>query len=136
MKKAAYFILFLLILSACDKLFLDVEGNEADLQGKWQLTSADTVYFNFQKSLFQYQIYVEKDSMKHAYGYYTLGNDNSIKLELLRQYSRCPLDHLGWDTIPGENYRDTIYQNFHIDLINSKKLILSSKNETLTFRKF
>jgi hypothetical protein len=136
MKKVICFILSLLTLSACDKLFLDVEGTDADLQGKWQLTSADTVYFNFQKNLFQFQIYVEKDSLKHAFGYYLLAKNDSIRLELARNTSQYPLDNLAWHPFDDEYHQTMVYKNFRIDLINSKKLVLSSGNEMLTFRKF
>ena len=136
MKRIFYTLLALLMLSACDKLILKVDGDDANLQGKWQQTPADTVFFNFQKNLFQYQIYAEKDSMKQSYGYYTLNKNKTIKLELLREYSSSSLDHLGWDTIYSGNYQDTIYKIFHVDLINSKKMVLSSDDETLTFRKF
>ena len=136
MKQAVYILLSVLIFSACDKLFLDVEGNEADLQGKWQQTPADTVYFNFQKSLFQYQIYVKKDSIKQAYGYYTLKENNYIQLDILLQTSQLPSNHWDWDIIPGEDRKDTLRQIFRIDLINSEKLVLSSGNETLRFHKF
>jgi hypothetical protein len=136
MKRVFYTLLVLLMLSACDKLILKVDGDDANLQGKWQQTPEDTVFFNFQKNLFQYQIYVEKDSMKQAYGYYTLNENKTIKLELLQEHSSFSLDHLGWNTIYSGNYQDTIYKIFHVDLINSKKMVLSSGNETLNFQKF
>ena len=136
MRKAAYIILCVLILSACDKLFLDVEGSDADLQGKWQLTPADTVYFNFQKNLFQYQIYVEKDSLKQVYGYYTLYTNDSIRLELYKNTSQIILDPLGWNPHTTEDGLEIVYKNYYIERINSKKMVLSSSDETLSFKKF
>jgi hypothetical protein len=136
MKRVAYIVLSLLLLSACDKLFLDVDGDQADLQGKWQLVPADTVYFNFQKNLFQYQIYLAKDSIKQAYGYYTFEENDSIRLDLLPHFTQFLPGQLDWEVIPGENNADTIRKIFHIDLVNSKKLVLTSGRETLTFQKF
>jgi hypothetical protein len=134
--------LFLVICSAfffcsCDKIFLDVEGKEADLQGKWQMDNADTVYYNFQKKLFQYQIYLKKDSLSEGlYGYYVLHGDTAIDLQLLRQYASFSLDYLGWDTIRASNGNDTICKSFKIKQLTNKQLILSSGSENISFHKF
>ena len=132
--------LFLVICSvfffySCDKIFLGVEGKQADLQGKWQMTNVDTVYFNFQNNLFQYQIYLKKDSISAVYGYYIMQGD-SIELRLLRIYAKFPLDYLKWDTLPGPFENDTIYKSFRIEQLTGKKLILSSDNENIAFHKF
>lgn len=130
------FFSFIILLTACDKIFLDVEGKDADLQGKWQMTPVDTIYWGFQHNLFQCQLFdTYNDTTYQSYGYYTLYGD-SIKLKLLRQYSQFSLDFLGWDTIPGESHKDTIMKVFDIDLLNNKKLILSSGSEKLTLNKF
>ena len=123
---------------SCDKIFLDVEGKDADLQGKWQMTNVDTVYYNFQNNLFQYQIYWEKDQALVAYGYYILHGDTAIDLQLLRLKSYLPLDHLGWDTIysSSSDGNDTIYKSFKIEQLTSKRLVLSSDNEAIAFHKF
>ena len=131
------FSIILLIFAACDKLFLDVEGKEADLQGKWQKVSADTIFFNFQKEIFQHQRYnAEQDSFFISYGYYKLYGDTAIRLDLLKQYSSGHLDYLGWDTIYAPANKDTLTRKFNIELLTNKKLILSSGEEKLTFKKF
>ena len=123
---------------SCDKIFLGVEGKEADLQGKWQMNNADTVYYNFQNNLFQYQVYREKNQSLVAYGYYILHGDTAIDLQLLRMKSYLPLDHLGWDTIYSSisDGNDTICKSFRIEQLTSKKLILSSNIGDITFHKF
>jgi hypothetical protein len=139
MKKTLFFVFCSLsFLVSCDKIFLDVEGKDADLQGKWQMDNADTVYFNFQKNLFQYQIYRKKGdaSTSVAYGYYTLHGDTAIDLKLLREFSPFPLDYLGWDTLYAAAKKDTLAKTFKIKEINNKKLIIFSDNETLSFHKF
>ena len=124
------------LFCACDKIFLGVEGKDADLQGKWQMDNADTVYFNFQNNLFQYQIYRVKDHVSSVYGYYILHNDTAIDLQLLRAEASFPLDYLKWDTIHTSNGNDTIYKLFKIKQLTCKKLILSSDNEDISFHKF
>ncbi|GHT55655.1 hypothetical protein FACS189451_07270 [Bacteroidia bacterium] len=135
------FKIFLVICGAfffcsCDKIFLDVEGKEADLQGKWQMDSADTVYYNFQNNLFLYQIYRVKDRTSNVYGYYILHGDTAIDLQLLGTQAGFPLDYLGWDTIPASDGNDTICKLFNIKQLTSKKLILSSGGKDISFHKF
>jgi hypothetical protein len=137
MKKIAFFA-FLSCFSvvSCDKVFLNVEGKDADLQGKWQMDNADTVYYNFQKNLFLYQIYQKKDTIIEAYGYYTLHGDTAIDLELLKSLSPISLDYLNWDTLNSASGEKVFSKSFKIKALNSKKLILSSDGETLSFHKF
>jgi len=137
MKKVLFFVTCaFLLLIACDKLFVGVSGNSADLQGKWQRNDADTVYYNFQNSLFLYQIYRTKDEMSLVYGYYTLYGDTSIDLRLLREYSQYSLDYLGWDTLRSATGQDTIFKSFKIEKLTNKVLILSSDNGMMSFHKF
>jgi hypothetical protein len=121
---------------SCDKIFLDVEGKEADLQGKWQMDNADTVYYNFQNNLFLYQIYRVKERMSDVYGYYVMHGDTAIDVQLLRRQASFPLDYLGWDTIYSSGGNDTICKSFKIKKITGKKLILSSDREDISFHKF
>lgn len=130
--------LFFIICSAfffcsCDKIFLDVEGKDADLQGKWQMDNADTVYYNFQNNLFMYQIYRKKDQISAAYGYYIFHGDTAIDLQLLKPF---PSEYLGWDTIYASNGNDTIHKLFKIKQLTRKKMILSSDGEDNSFHKF
>jgi hypothetical protein len=124
------------LLNACDKVFLDVEGKDANLQGKWQLERADTVFFNFQKNLFQYQVLRDNKNFSSGYGYYHLQEDTAIELKLLGQNVNFPLDYLGWDTLHSVTKPDTLVKSFKIDKLTSKKLVLSSDRETMSFRKF
>lgn len=72
-----------ILIAFCVILFVSCsKDTESKLFGKWQLQkveasgnvqNVDTVYFNFEHSLFMYQVYVtEIDSFRHQYGYNTL----------------------------------------------------------------
>jgi hypothetical protein len=137
MKKTLFFVTCsLLFLVSCDKLFVSISGKEAELQGKWQMDNADTVYYNFQNSIFMYQIYLTKGEISHVYGYYTLYGDTALDLRLLREYALFPLDYLGWDTLHSETGQDTIFKRFNIEKFTSKKLILSSNKGEESFHRF
>ena len=142
MKKTLFFMICSLVfIVSCDKLFVHVSGKEAELQGKWQMDNADTVFFNFQNSLFLYQIYLKTDYMTDVYGYYSLYTDSldaklCLDIKLLRQYASLSLDHLGWDTLRSETGQDTIFKAFKVEQLTSKKLILESNNEKISFHKF
>ena len=71
-----------ILIAFCVILFVSCsKDTESKLFGKWQLQkveasgdvqNVDTVYFNFEHSLFMYQVYVtEIDSFRHQYGYNT-----------------------------------------------------------------
>lgn len=71
---------------------------EQKLEGKWQLKEVrrqeglvervDTVWYNFQTSLFEYQLYVPAlDSMRNLYGYKTLRGADSLELELISYFN-------------------------------------------------
>ena len=137
MKKTLFFVICsLVLLVSCDKLFVHISGKEAELQGKWQMDNADTVYFNFQNSLFQYQIYLKKDVISSVVGYYYLYGDTAIDLRLLRQYASFSLDYLGWDTLCSATGQDTIFKAFKIESFTNNKLILTSDNGKLSFHRY
>ena len=138
MRKTVFFVICsILLFVSCDKMFVFVSGKEADLQGKWQMDNADTVYYNFQNSLFQYQTYLKKDTISSVAGYYNLYGDTALELRLLREYSPIILDHLGWDTLPSPtSYQDTIFKRFIIDKLTNKQLIIHSNNGKTSFHKF
>ena len=137
MKKTLFFVTCgVLFLASCDKLFVGVSGKEAELQGKWQQDNADTVFYNFQNSIFMYQFYLNKDTIFQAYGYYTLYGDTAIDLRLLREYANVSLDHLGWDTLYSATGQDTIFKAFRINELTNKKLVLQSNNGKVSFHKF
>ena len=81
-----------LACGGCDKSL------EQKLEGKWQLKEVkrqegqvervDTVWYNFQTSLFEYQLYVPAlDSMRNLYGYKTLLGADSLELELISYFN-------------------------------------------------
>ena len=137
MKKAIFFVTCtVLFLISCDKLFVGISGMEADLQGKWQQDNADTVFYNFQNSLFAYQIYLNKVTIKQVFGYYNMYGDTAIDLRLLSEYADFSLKPLGWDTLYSATGQDTIFKSFKIEELTSKKLILRSDNGKTSFHKF
>ena len=137
MKKTVFFVIsIILFMVSCDKLFVGVTGKEVDLQGKWQIDNADSVYYNFQNSLFQYQIYTKENNISDVYGYYTLYEDTAIELRLLREYSQISLDHLKWDTLYSATGQDTICKIFNLDKFTKKELILSSDKGKISLHKF
>ena len=83
-----------------------------------------------------YQIYLQKDVMSAANGYYILYGDTALDLRLLRDYSPISLDHLGWDTLRSSTGQDTIFKRFAIEKFTNKQLVLSSNNRKITFHKF
>ena len=137
MKQTLFFVTCsLLFLISCDSIFVHISGKEADLQGKWQMDNADTVYYNFQNDLFLYQIYRKKGAMSSVNGYYVLYGDTVLDLRLLREYSSSSLDYLGWDTLFSSTGRDTIFKTFKIEKLTNKQLILNSNNGKMSFHKF
>ena len=86
MKKGWIVTVVVLMLNAC------ASDKETDLDGKWQLLQievdgviqqVDTVFYNFQNTLFSYQIYnPTTDTYKQAFGFKTIQGDNDIQLDL------------------------------------------------------
>jgi len=145
MRKTLIFVTCSLLCSltfiACDKLFVHISGKEVDLQGKWQMVNADTVYYNFQNSLFQYQMYRNENQMMSGIGYYILDGETHIELRLLQEHTQNwlinHLSNLEWDILPSPTgEQDTIIKTYKIDKFTKKELILSSDNERLSFHKF
>ncbi|GBU07204.1 hypothetical protein AwDysgo_05350 [Bacteroidales bacterium] len=154
-KSLVFIISFLLIAStACDKIFLDVEGENAMFQGKWQLKTmssgntqqkVDTVYFNFQNNIFSYQIYTKKDSLLEIFGYYTFQDQDSIYLELFtnsalldnKPIQNVDFNFIDWHTIGSDGMgQDTLAKMFKIDQIKRKQLNLSTTDDKYFFEKF
>lgn len=135
MKKMKYGLIaaVALLLAACNK------DTEHKLEGKWQLQQveangdviqADTVFYNFQNILFMYQVYLaDADSVALQYGYNTLGDENSITLEL----SNTP--RWATDFLPRTDWSSKT-RTFTIEKLNGKDLILSSEGKRYLFRKF
>ena len=86
MKNLIAITCFVVALVSCNKV-------EHKLEGKWQLKTVeangvvqtvDTVWYNFQTSLFEYQLYdPAKDVYRTNFGYKTLEGDTRLDLELV-----------------------------------------------------
>ena len=91
-----------ILIAFCVILFVSCsKDTESKLFGKWQLQkveasgnvqNVDTVYFNFEHSLFMYQVYVtEIDSFRHQYGYNTLEGCWNWRTIRGRSVNSCPI---------------------------------------------
>ena len=121
----------LLGLGACDTM-------TTNLEGKWQLNqiesegnvaTVDTVWYNFQTTLFQYQIYDRAtDQYLAVHGYHTY-EDGILSLDLFQstEAERDFLMRTDWDSAQ---------RSFSVDEISRKKLILSDDGKRYIFRKF
>lgn len=123
----------LLSLIACG------DSLERHLEGKWQLKTVeqngqvetvDTVWYNFQNSLFEYQIYVPAvDSVRNMYGYKTLADDRHLELELVSHFITIK------DFLPLTDW-SSYKRTFQIEESTGSRLILSSEGKTYTFKKY
>ena len=123
----------LLLLVACSNDVYD------KLDGKWQLQQVeengivqdvDTIYYNFQTSLFMYQIYDPAlDDIRACYGFNTKEGDNKLLLELISNPKPVEsfLKYTDWTSTT---------RVFIIEKADRKKLILESEGKRYTFRKF
>lgn len=129
-----------LIIAVCILLFASCSKDEQDkLFGKWQIQqvemngvvqAVDTFYFNFEHSLFMYQIYMpETGGFKNSYGYNTVESNDSLLLEL-NSYTGPIQNFIKFtDWSSGE-------RKYTIEEVTNKRLILSSEGKKYTFRKF
>lgn len=117
-----------LLFAACSST-----EQERKLEGKWQLkeveadgttTPVDTVYYNFQNTLFFYQIANSKYFNGGSYGYTTEKGNNEVLLEI---NDRSFLPHTDWS--------DTC-RVFSVNFPSHSKLILKSDGKTYTFKRF
>jgi hypothetical protein len=111
------------------------------LEGKWQLrqvisdgqtTQVDTAFYNFQTSLFMYQIYVaEMDTMRYCYGFNELVEENSLELELITTSDKNPVSEFikltDWNGLK---------ETFVIEKLTGSQLVLSRDDKQYIFRKF
>lgn len=122
----------LLSLIACG------DSLERQLEGKWQLKTVeqngqietvDTVWYNFQNSLFEYQVYVPAiDSVRNMYGYKTLVDDQHLELELVSYFITIK------DFLPLTDWSSP-KRTFQIEESTGSRLTLSSEGKTYTFKK-
>ena len=125
--------ILLLVLASCS------DGISDKLEGKWQLQQvefngrkekADTLFYNFQTSLFMYQIYhPDADTFSHCYGFKVMETKNQVMLELTG-YSMSLGRFLPQTDWAGAQRR------FVIEKITDKRLVLNSDNKRYTFRRF
>ena len=121
------------LLVSCNK------STEDRLWGKWQLREmvsptgveqVDTVWYNFQNSLFLFQVYrPQSDSMQYCYGYNTVTNETEIQLDLISNPK--PVAQF----LPYTDWEDR-QRTFRIDKLTGSELILSDEEQTYRFRKF
>ena len=123
----------LLSLIACG------DSLERQLEGKWQLKTVeqngqietvDTVWYNFQNSLFEYQVYVSAiDSVRNMYGYKTLVDDQHLELELVSYFITIK------DFLPITDW-SAPKRTFQIEESTGSRLTLSSEGKTYIFKKY
>jgi hypothetical protein len=85
-KQNIWYMAILLFFASCSS---DIGDR---LEGKWQMQQievdgemqkVDTVFYNFQTSLFMYQIYLpQTDSFSYCYGFKMMETKNQVLLEL------------------------------------------------------
>ena len=132
MTKNILIVISILLFFACSK------DEQSKLSGKWQIQQiemngnvvpVDTIYFNFESSIFQYQIYSpSSNSYKSWVGYNSVNDGNQLLLELNDQNNIKQFLHLT-DWSEGKRL-------YTIEKLTNKRLTLSSENRTYTFRKF
>ena len=125
-----------LIIAVCALLFVSsCSKDERDkLYGKWQMQEidtngtvekVDTIYYNFQHGLFQYQIHNENTGIgRTSDGFNEVIGENQIELEILNEGL---LPYTDWTATK---------RVFTIDEVTSKRLVLTSGDKTYTFRNF
>ena len=132
MKKICSLFCLILLLAACN-------DTDEKLDGKWQLQAVDvegttiavdTVYYNFQTSLFMYQIYrPSSQSYSHCFGFKTVNDDRQLALELTTY---------GTDVnkfLPQTDWQNP-HQQFNIEQLDGQHLVLKNGKKTYRFRRF
>jgi len=124
----------ILILVSCEP----DRGDKFD--GKWQLKevvqvdgtvhAVDTVWYNFQNTLFMYQLYEPaNDNYRHIYGFKTWEGDEHLILKMNPDPVSVEsfLPHTDWES-------DT--RSFIIEKRSGSELVLSFEGVVYYFRKF
>lgn len=132
MVRVMVLLVSLFLLASCDK-------PERQLEGKWLLkeveengvvTPVDTIWYNFQTSLFQYQIYDRaSDTYQVCYGYKVMNDEHSLDLELTFDYEGVR------DFLPLTDW-DSAKRHFEIESLTGKELRLSGDGKRYHFSKF
>ena len=127
---------FLLLTISCKK------DDKDDLEGKWLLKEVidadgivhkvDTVWYNFQNTLFMYQLYdatEESPKYKHCYGFKTRESEERILLELTSYGTTVD------DFLPYTDW-STGSRTFTVERVSGNQLILSSEEKQYKFHSF
>lgn len=109
------------------------------LEGKWQLQQveangdlieADTVFYNFQNTLFMYQVYIPADDRYVLQqGFNTIKDEDQLILEFANDPRPANefLQYTDWTSVT---------RTFTIEKVSGKQLILNSEGKRYIFRKF
>lgn len=131
MKKWIGIIIGCIVLNACDSYTTDFEG-------KWQLTEVesadsviqvDTVWYNYQTSIFQYQIYDRStDEYLVVYGYHAY-EDEELSIELFQstELEKAFLSRTDWFSAQ---------RVFTVEKLSGKQMILTDDGKRYIFRKY
>lgn len=131
----------LTIISVIAVMMMGCEPDRGDkLDGKWLLkevvhtdgtvNAVDTVWYNFQNTLFMYQLYeTENNSYRHIYALKTWEDDDHILLELQSDPVSVEsfLPYTDWES-------DT--RTFKVEDCSRSRLELSSEGKKYRFHKF
>ena len=133
-----YITTTLLLLHSCDRWKWDENG---DLDGLWQMTEwrdksthdiikdkHDSLYYSFQLNIMKLQ-YTNKATCYHSYFTRTDAELIIGKTILYPTDEERPLTDLTPYGVPTDGH-------FHIDVLNSKDMVLSSPSAIITFRKY
>lgn len=136
MKKMKYWIIAvvaILLVASCHN------DTVHKLEGKWQLQQveangdlieADTVFYNFQNTLFMYQVYIPADDRYVLQqGFNTLKDEDELILEFANDPRPANefLQYTDWTSVT---------RTFTIEKVSGKQLILNSEGKRYIFRKF
>ncbi|MDR1258537.1 MAG: lipocalin-like domain-containing protein [Tannerellaceae bacterium] len=109
------------------------------LEGKWQMQqieadgitlNVDTIFYNFQTSLFMYQIYIpQNDSFSYCYGFKMMETKNQVLLELTNY--AVSLNKFLPQTDWGAPAR-----RFIVEELTEKRLVMKDDGKRYTFRRF
>lgn len=112
------------------------KDDDDKLDGKWQLRQmevdgqtiqVDTVFYNFQSSLFMYQIVnPATEGVSHCYGFKEWEGESTLQLELTGLPSGF-LSSTDWTEAK---------ESFTVEKLTGNKLILNRENKRYIFRKF
>jgi hypothetical protein len=109
------------------------------LDGKWQLQQieagggvkkVDTIYYNFQTSLFMYQIYnPATDVFNHCYGFKVMETKNQVMLELTNYAVSLNkfLPQTDWEAPT---------RRFIVEELTDKRLVMKGDDKRYIFRRF